>query len=92
MNRAEIDFHGSGREPGEVNAVGLGIGGREAEAGAAPIVAGGGEIAHGDEDSFDANYAHDHNPAARLSPVNAGCHRRRIVGGESRQGILFASF
>ena len=45
-----------------MDAVGREIGGREGEAGAAPIFAGGGEITHGDEDSFDANYAHNQQP------------------------------
>ena len=88
IDRAEIDFHGTRREPGEVDAVGLEIVGREGEAGAAPIFARRGEIAHGDDDSFDTNYAHVCNLGARLSSVNAGCHGRESSAASSAESFI----
>jgi hypothetical protein len=60
--RAEIDFHSTRGQPGDGDTVSIKLRGRDREPGTSPILARRRQITHGDENSFDANYAHDSEP------------------------------
>src|ERR1700733_9111142 len=95
LGRAQIDFDSTCGDPGKCDAVAgeFFVVWRDGEPGASPICARSRHITHRDEDSFDANYAHNSATLeARLSSVSAGCHRSQITGGEGCQGTLFAPF
>jgi hypothetical protein len=60
--RAEIDFHCTRRQPRDGDIISVKLCARDCEAGTSPILARRRQITHGDENSFDANYAHDSEP------------------------------